>query len=176
MQTVEPLALIFSLLFPSPLGWLCKLLDLRSENLNAANPTVPQSTPTNNSSEDNELTIHTHHAIDYIELPVRDLAAAKRFYGEAFGWKFNDYGDTYAGIQGEHREVGGLAQLEEGASDEVKTGGPLVILYSSNLEASLDAVVTAGGKIVQPIFSFPGGRRFHFTDPSGNELAVWTQS
>lgn len=122
------------------------------------------------------MTSHTHHAIDYIELSVRDLAAAKRFYAAAFGWKFNDYGDTYAGIQGEHREVGGFAQSDEVGADKVKTGCPLVILYSNDLEASLEAVVTAGGKIVQPIFSFPGGRRFHFTDPSGNELAVWTES
>ncbi len=130
------------------------------------------------------MTNFRHHAIDYIELTVRDLVAAKRFYAEAFGWKFNDYGDTYAGIQGEHREVGGLAQSEDvvaekvGAdgfgADEVKKGGPLVILYSNSLEASLEAVLAAGGKIVQPIFSFPGGRRFHFADPSGNELAVWS--
>ncbi len=84
--------------------------------------------------------------------------------------------ETYAGIQGEHREVGGLAQSDEVRAEEVKTGGPLVILYSNDLEASLEAVVTAGGKIVQTIFSFPGGRRFHFSDPSGNELAVWSQS
>jgi uncharacterized protein len=130
------------------------------------------------------VTGQTHHTIDYIELSVRDLIAAKRFYAEAFGWKFNDYGDTYAGIQGEHREVGGLAQSDEIGADEVgadevgaievKAGCPLVILYSNALEASLEAVVTAGGKIVQPIFSFPGGRRFHFADPSGNELAVWS--
>jgi uncharacterized protein len=113
----------------------------------------------------------THHAIDYIELCVTDLAAAKRFYAAAFGWSFNDYGPSYAGIvtQGREGEAGGLRLVE----DEVARGGPLVILYSDALEASCAAVEAAGGRIVAPIFEFPGGRRFQFLDPSGNELAVW---
>ena len=113
--------------------------------------------------------MHTHHAIDYIEFTVHDLAAAKRFYAAAFGWGFTDYGPTYAGIQGPEDEVGGLRQ-----SEEPRRGGPLVILYSTDLEASLDAVRSAGGTVVQEPFDFPGGRRFHFRDPSGNELAVWS--
>ncbi|MEM6990015.1 MAG: VOC family protein [Myxococcota bacterium] len=116
-----------------------------------------------------EASPHEHHAIDYIEVTVRDVADAKRFYGEAFGWKFNDYGPGYAGIQGTTREVGGLAQ-----GDDVKAGGPLVVLYSDDLDASVTSVRDAGGAIVKEPFEFPGGRRFHFTDPSGNELAVWT--
>ena len=112
---------------------------------------------------------HTHHAIDYVELTVCDVAAAKRFYAAAFGWQFTDYGLGYAGIRGEGREVGGLAQ-----ADEVRTGGPLVVLYSRDLDASVAAVRAAGGKIVKKPFAFPGGRRFHFEDPSGNELAVWS--
>ena len=112
---------------------------------------------------------HTHHAIDYIELSVRDVAAAKRFYGEAFGWQFNDYGPGYAGIRGAEREMGGLAQ-----ADNVATGGPLVVLYSRDLDATVAAVRAAGGEIVRKPYSFPGGRRFHFRDPSGNELAVWS--
>lgn len=115
-----------------------------------------------------DATSHTHHAIDYVEISVRDLAAAKRFYGAAFGWQFNDYGPSYAGIRGADREVGGLAQ-----TDGVATGGPLVVLYSRDLDATLAAVRSAGGEIVRKPFSFPGGRRFHFRDPSGNELAVW---
>lgn len=110
-----------------------------------------------------------HHAIDYIELTVRDLAIAKRFYSDAFGWKFNDYAPVYAGIQGEDREVGGLHQ-----TDELRLGGPLVILFSDDLEQSLAAVRAAGGEILQEPYPFPGGRRFHFSDPSGNELAVWS--
>jgi pimeloyl-ACP methyl ester carboxylesterase/predicted enzyme related to lactoylglutathione lyase len=114
--------------------------------------------------------MHAHHEIDYIEFSVRDIEAAKRFYGTAFGWKFMDYGPDYAGIQGGGREQGGLRRAET-----VPKGGPLVILYSDNLEASLASVKAAGGKIVQEIFSFPGGRRFHFADPSGNELAIWSE-
>jgi predicted enzyme related to lactoylglutathione lyase len=112
--------------------------------------------------------MHSHHTIDYIEFTVTDLAEAKRFYGEAFGWSFNDYGPSYAGIQGPEREVGGMTQ-----GDRVTAGGPLVVLFSEDLEASLAAVRAAGGTIVTEPFEFPGGRRFHFNDPSGNELAVW---
>ena len=111
---------------------------------------------------------HTHHAIDYVEISVRDVAAAKRFYAAAFGWQFNDYGPAYAGIRGAEREMGGLTQ-----TDSVATGGPLVVLYSRDLDATLAAVRSAGGEIVRKPFAFPGGRRFHFRDPSGNELAVW---
>ena len=113
--------------------------------------------------------MHTHHAIDYIEISERDLAAAKRFYAAAFGWEFNDYGPSYSGIRGAERELGGLAQAAD-----VKNGGPLVVLYSRDLDATLAAVRAAGGKIAKPPFAFPGGRRFHFSDPSGNELAVWS--
>lgn len=100
---------------------------------------------------------------------MRDVAAAKRFYGQAFGWQFNDYGPGYAGIRGADREMGGLAQ-----ADSVATGGPLVVLYSRDLDATLAAVRAAAGEIVRKPYSFPGGRRFHFRDPSGNELAVWS--
>jgi predicted enzyme related to lactoylglutathione lyase len=113
----------------------------------------------------------THHAIDYIEFTVRDLAAAKRFYAAAFGWQFNDYGPEYAGIKGADGEVGGLQQ-----KPQVRTGGPLVVLYSKDLDKTLEAVRAAGGKIVREPFDFPGGRRFQFTDPSGNELGVWSQA
>jgi len=112
----------------------------------------------------------THHALDYVEFTVHDLAEAKRFYTAAFGWAFTDYGPSYAGIQGADREVGGLAEAET-----PRTGGPLVILYSDDLEASLRAVEAAGGTVSTPPFAFPGGRRFHFRDPSGNELAVWAE-
>ena len=114
--------------------------------------------------------MHKHHRIDYIEFAVRDLVEAKRFYSAAFGWTFNDYGPEYAGIRGDDGgEVGGMHQIEP-----LRRGGPLVVLYSDDLEASLAAVRPAGGTVVKDPFSFPGGRRFHFTDPSGNELAVWS--
>jgi predicted enzyme related to lactoylglutathione lyase len=114
---------------------------------------------------------HTHHAIDYIEFAVSDVAAAKRFYEAAFGWAFNDYGPDYAGIKGDGREVGGLRK-----DASVRPGGPLVILYSKALEDTVAKVKEAGGRIVKAPYSFPGGRRFHFSDPSGNELAAWSET
>lgn len=114
------------------------------------------------------MAAHQHHCIDYIELTVKDVAKAKAFYGEAFGWQFSDYGPDYAGIKGKGREVGGLTK----GKPRVNGGGPLVVLFSNDLDASLAAVKAAGGKVKKP-FAFPGGRRFHFLDPSGNELAVW---
>lgn len=109
-----------------------------------------------------------HHSINYIELSVPDVAAAKAFYGGAFGWTFTDYGPGYAGIAVDGEEVGGLAEAEQ-----VTPGASLVVLYSDDLEASLAAVRAAGGRIVVEPFDFPGGRRFHFSDPGGNVLAVW---
>lgn len=115
---------------------------------------------------------HTHHAIDYIEIPASDLAAAKEFYAAAFGWGFTDYGPDYAGIQGpDGSEVGGL-----NPSGEPRAGRPLVLLYSDDLDATVSAVEQAGGRVPQGPYEFPGGRRFHFTDPNGNELGVWSTS
>ena len=116
---------------------------------------------------------HPHHGIDYIEIPASDMAASKSFYTAAFGWRFNDYGPGYAGFVDGARgdlEAGGL-RLE----DRVTAGGALVILYSSDLDATLAAVKDAGATITKEIFPFPGGRRFHFADPSGIELAVWSE-
>ena len=116
---------------------------------------------------------NTHHAIDYIELSVTDMEQAKRFYSTAFGWKLTEYGPAYTGIQrmsGEG-ESGGLALAES-----VTRGGALVILFSDTLEETLEQVKAAGGQIVKEIFNFPGGRRFQFLDPSGNELAAWGHS
>lgn len=117
---------------------------------------------------------HRHHSIDYVELTVTDLEQAKRFYAAAFGWQFNDYGPDYAGIQnplgGAAPEVGGL-RLDK----ETRSGGPLVLLYSADLDQTLSAVADAGGTVVSGPYEFPGGRRFHFADPSGNELGVWAE-
>jgi predicted enzyme related to lactoylglutathione lyase len=114
---------------------------------------------------------HIHHAIDYIEFTVTDMAKSRRFYEAAFDWKFNDYGPTYAGIQKQGGEAGGLR-----LDSKVSTGGPLVILYSSDLESTIMKVRNAGGRITKDTYAFPGGRRFQFADPSGNELAVWSDS
>ena len=106
--------------------------------------------------------------VDYVEFKVTDLGAAKAFYSSAFGWKFQDWGPDYASFE-DGRLTGGFY-----LSEEVTRGGPLVIIYAVDLEAVEAGVRNSGGTIVQGIFSFPGGRRFHFTDPSGNELAVWS--
>lgn len=118
---------------------------------------------------------HTHHALDYIELTVTDMESTRKFYEAAFGWQFNDYGPEYSGIRSPHGddapEVGGLA-----LGEVARAGGPFVLLYSTDLDASVEAVTLAGGTVVNGPYEFPGGRRFHFTDPSGNELGVWSQS
>ncbi len=106
--------------------------------------------------------------IDYVEMPGGDLGAVKRFYGAAFGWSFTDYGPEYAGFD-EGLDGGFWADAAAGAK-------PLVILFAADLEAMEARVRAAGGEVVKPIFSFPGGRRFHFTDPAGNELAVWSET
>jgi predicted enzyme related to lactoylglutathione lyase len=106
--------------------------------------------------------------IDYIEFSVKSVSNAKRFYGSAFGWRFEDYGPDYASFS-DGRLNGGFQ-----TATEVRAGGPLVVIYASDLETMEQRITQAGGAIVRPIFSFPGGRRFHFTDPSGNELSVWS--
>src|SRR5437764_9828119 len=106
--------------------------------------------------------------IDYIEFPASDIERTKKFYAAAFGWTFEDYGPDYTSFQ-DGRLSGGFTKEIAGPSK-----GTLVVLYSSDLSASQAKVKSAGGVIAKDIFSFPGGRRFHFTDPSGNELAVWS--
>src|ERR1700722_5518233 len=104
--------------------------------------------------------------IAYIELPSKNVAADKRFYGSLFGWGFEDFRPDYAAIHHPGGE-GGLNATEEG-----RTKAPLVVLDTDDIEGMSRRVVTGGGTITAPIFAYPGGRRFHFTDPSGNELAV----
>jgi len=106
--------------------------------------------------------------IDYIEFPGSDLPAAKRFYGEAFGWTFTDYGPDYVAFEGEGVDVG-FTSIGPEAPEK-----PLVILYAHDLEAMEARVRGAGGAVTKSIFAFPGGRRFHFRDPAGNELAAWS--
>lgn len=106
--------------------------------------------------------------IDYIELPATSIEQAKRFYGDVFGWSFKDYGPDYTCFH-DGRLAGGFF-----FASRVLAGGPVVVIYSSKLEEMRDKITDAGGTIVRQIFEFPGGRRFHFTDPDGNELAVWS--
>jgi len=109
--------------------------------------------------------------IDYVELPCRDLQATKAFFSAAFQWRFVDYGPDYAAFEDAGLD-GGFYRSEQVAT--TAAGSALVVLYSSDLEATLANVKAAGGVIIKPTFSFPGGRRFQFTDPSGNEFAVWS--
>ena len=104
--------------------------------------------------------------VDYVELPGGELSATKAFYAGAFGWRFTDYGPTYAAFE---------EGLDGGFQGEEAADKPLVVLYAHDLEAMEAKVRAAGGQITRPIFSFPGGRRFHFRDPAGNELAVWSE-
>jgi len=112
-----------------------------------------------------------HHAINYVEFPARDVASTKKFFTEVFGWEFIDYGPEYNAFSGQGID-GGFYLADLAAS--TASGSALIVLYSENLSDTLARVEAAAGRVVRPIFSFPGGRRFHFTEPSGNELAVWS--
>lgn len=113
-----------------------------------------------------------HHKIDYVEFPACDLEATKIFFNRVFGWTFMDYGPDYAAFSGAATNGGFYKSTLKGS---VATGSALVVLYSNNLEETEKQVKLAGGKIVKDIFPFPGGRRFHFTGPGGNEFAVWSE-
>lgn len=106
--------------------------------------------------------------INYIEFRAKDLEKIKEFYSTAFGWSFTDYGPTYTSFS-----ESGLAGGFETAEGEIGQGA-LIVLYHKNLNLIRDKIIATGGVIKRDIFSFPGGRRFHFLDPSGNELAVWS--
>ena len=109
--------------------------------------------------------------ITYVELPARDIPATKAFFTSVFGWTFIDYGPDYATFTGAGLN-GGFFKSDLKASTD--TGSALVVIYREDLEQSLQAVKKKGGSINKPIFDFPGGRRFHFGDPNGNEFAVWS--
>ena len=108
--------------------------------------------------------------INYVEFTVADIERAKRFYGNVFGWTFTDYGPEYCEFDDGHMK-GGFA-----AGTPAPKGGALIVLYGENLANLQEEITAAGGKIVKPVFEFPGGSRFHFTDPEGYELAVWTKA
>lgn len=112
-----------------------------------------------------------HEKINYLEFPARDIAQAKTFFTAVFGWTFVDYGPDYVAFFNAGMD-GGFFKSDLTASSE--SGGALVVFYSRALEATAEKIIKAGGRIVKPVFSFPGGRRFHFQDPNGNEFAVWS--
>ena len=106
--------------------------------------------------------------VDYIEFGATDVARTKQFYQQVFGWRFEDYGPDYTSFQ-DGRLSGGFTK-----DAPVRPANPLVVIYATGLEETEGKIKQAGGTIVRKAYSFPGGRRFHFSDPSGNELAVWT--
>jgi predicted enzyme related to lactoylglutathione lyase len=113
-----------------------------------------------------------HEKINYVEYPSRDVPATKQFFQQAFGWVFQDYGPDYAAFSDQGLD-GGFFTSELTARTDA--GSALIVFYSDDLEGTLAKITAAGGTVVKPIFTFPGGRRFHFTEPGGNEFAVWTE-
>lgn len=117
--------------------------------------------------------MNEHEKINYVEFPAKDLEATKRFCSNVFGWSFEDYGPEYAAFSNQGVDGGFYKSDLQSSTDN---GAALVVFYSRDLEDTLAKIEQAGGLIVKPIFSFPGGRRFHFTEPSGNEFAVWSDN
>ncbi len=115
--------------------------------------------------------MNKHETINYLELPANNIPANKTFFETVFDWHFVDYGPEYAAFSNAGLE-GGFYLSELMASSE--KGGALIVFYSETLETTQEKIVAAGGVIIKPTFAFPGGRRFHFADPSGNEYAVWS--
>ncbi len=113
----------------------------------------------------------TDRKVDYLELPARDLDAAQAFYEKTFGWSFTDYGSDYRAFS-DGKIDGGFYRAETQSS--TKNGAALIVIYATDLEQTKERVLASGGIIIKDIFSFPGGRRFHFADPNRNELAVWS--
>jgi len=115
--------------------------------------------------------MNKHEKINYVEFPARDIEAAKAFFSAVFGWSFVDYGPEYTAFSNEGID-GGFFKSDLTASTE--SGSALIVFYSKALEQTQSKIEKAGGSIIKPIFSFPGGHRFHFSDPNGNEYAVWS--
>ncbi len=117
--------------------------------------------------------VNKHEKINYVEFPAKDIEAAKAFFTTVFGWSFVDYGPEYIAFSNEGLDGGFFKSDLSSSTDK---GGALIVFYSKEIEKTQSKIEKAGGKIIKPLFSFPGGRRFHFTDPNGNEYAVWTDA
>ncbi len=115
--------------------------------------------------------MNEHEKINYVEFPAKDIGVAKGFFTTVFGWSFVDYGPEYAAFSNAGLD-GGFFKSDFTVSTE--KGSALIVFYSTDLDQTQAKIEGAGGSIIQPIFSFPGGRRFHFADPNGNEYAVWS--
>lgn len=114
-----------------------------------------------------------HEKINYLEIPAKDIEQTKAFFNEVFGWSFMDYGPEYIASSDAGIDIGFFKSTQ---SVQTGLGSALIILYSDTLEDTHQKIERAQGKILKPIYSFPGGRRFHFADPNGNEFAVWGES
>lgn len=108
---------------------------------------------------------------NYLEFPAKDIEATKTFFGSAFDWEFVDYGPEYTAFSNAGID-GGFFKSSLNAATE--NGSVLIVFYSDELEQTQAKITAAGGTIIKAVFSFPGGRRFHFGDPNGNEFAVWS--
>ena len=115
--------------------------------------------------------MNTHEKINYVEFPAKNINSVKAFFTEVFEWEFTDYGPDYTAFENQGLD-GGFFTSEQTAT--TKNGSALVVFYSNSLNETQAKIEPAGGTIIQDIFSFPGGRRFHFADPNGNEYAVWS--
>ncbi|MCH9638808.1 MAG: VOC family protein [Betaproteobacteria bacterium] len=115
--------------------------------------------------------MNKHNKINYVEFPACHIQATKDFFTTVFGWSFEDFGPEYTAFSNQGLDGGFFKSEQRSLTDN---GAALIVFFSSNLEKTLEAIENAGGIISKPIFSFPGGRRFHFIEPSGNELAVWS--
>ncbi len=109
--------------------------------------------------------------ISYVEYPCRNLGATKAFFKQVFGWEFIDYGEDYCSFFNQGLN-GGFYRA--GLNADTANGSALIVFYTEKLQDTMTRIEQAGGKIVKPVFEFPGGRRFHFTEPSGNEMGVWS--
>ena len=112
-----------------------------------------------------------HEKLDYVEFPARDLVATRAFFQTVFGWEFDNFGEDYCAFAGQGLD-GGF--YRSSLYSTTQSGAALLVFYSENLEDTRARIEAAGGRIVKPIFEFPGGRRFHFCEPSDNEFAVWS--
>ena len=115
--------------------------------------------------------MNEHEKINYVEIPAKDLESTKLFFTTVFSWSFTDYGSDYTAFSNQGID-GGFFKSDLTLSTD--NGSALIVFYSKTLETTRSKIQNAGGHIIKPVFSFPGGRRFHFVDPNGNEYAVWS--
>jgi predicted enzyme related to lactoylglutathione lyase len=148
--------------------WITLLLSGCGPGTGEDQATARNETPKTLGEETSMSQADQDRRIDYVEFSTSNMEDTKRFYSSVFGWTFTDYGPDYASFS-DGRLSGGFTVVAD-----VTAGGPLVVVYVADLEGLVSQIEEFGGRIVREVFEFPGGRRFHFADPSGNELAAWS--